>query len=131
MQYTLWSYLWIYISQNIALCKGNFEGQFQKSLQVRLMIFYLKIHTYFTHFLSTFCRSFQIHCFLHNCYCCSNELTCLSCNLMEKCDSHWSYLEIITVCNYYPVKNKCILHYSKYIYIYFTFCSIVCNCFYS
>ena len=33
------SYLDIYISQNIRLCKGDFEGQFQTSLQARIMIF--------------------------------------------------------------------------------------------
>ena len=33
------SYLDIYISQNIRLCKGDFEGQFQTSLQARIIIF--------------------------------------------------------------------------------------------
>ena len=35
------SYLDIYISQNIRLCKGDFEGQFQTSLQARIMIFFI------------------------------------------------------------------------------------------
>ena len=35
-----WSCLDIYISQNIRLCKGDFEGQFQTSLQARIMIFF-------------------------------------------------------------------------------------------
>ena len=35
------SYLDIYISQNIRLCKGDFEGQFQTSLQTRIMISFI------------------------------------------------------------------------------------------
>ena len=33
------SYLDIYISQNIRLCKGDFEGQLQTSLEARIMYF--------------------------------------------------------------------------------------------
>ena len=44
----------IYISRKIRLCIVDLEGQFQTALQI--------LHF---HFPSIFCRSCQIHCFLH------------------------------------------------------------------
>ena len=58
------SYLDNYISQNIRFCKGDFEGQFQTSLQARIMILFSE-NSYplsiSTHFLIFFSRSCQIH----------------------------------------------------------------------
>jgi hypothetical protein len=110
------SYLDIYISQNIRLCKGDFEGQFQTSLQARIMnFFYLKIHIYWTHFPSIFCRSCQIHCFLFTVAAISKKLICLSHVFPSNCNSnmstHWNSSNSVQKAFYF-VKCKCPSSYS-------------------
>ena len=52
----------IYISQNIRLCKGDFESS---STGQRYKFFDLKIQIHYSHFPSIFCRICQIQCLLN------------------------------------------------------------------
>ena len=81
------NYLGIYISQNIRLYKGDFEGQFQTSLQARIM---------YTYFPSIFCKSCQIHCFLHTIAAISKRLICLSNIFLSNCNSNMSIHDLIS-----------------------------------
>ena len=86
----------IYISQNIRLCKGDFEGQFQTSLQARIMIFFIWkfISIKLIFLLHIFCRSYQIHCFLPTVAAISKRLICFSHIFPSNCNSnmstHWN-----------------------------------------
>ena len=81
------SYLDIYISQKIRLCRGDLEGQFQTSLQAKVIIFLSEnsdlLHSFFFYFFQNLSNPLL---FTH---CCSysNELTYLNCNLTQKCNS--------------------------------------------
>ena len=55
------SYLDIYISQNIRLCKGDFDSQFQATLQDNGINF--STRKFKSIILICFCRSCQIQCF--------------------------------------------------------------------
>ena len=60
------SYLDIYISQKIRLCKDDFEDKFQFNLQAKSITFLVwKFRFIILSFLLLFCRICQIHCFLH------------------------------------------------------------------
>ena len=62
------SYLDIYISKNIRLCKGNFEGQFQTSIQVRIMNSFIgKFITITLIFLLFLAGVAKLHFFPSNC----------------------------------------------------------------
>ena len=56
--------------------------------------FDLKIQIYYSHFSSIFCRSCQIHCFLHTVAAISKRLKCLSHIFASNCNlnmsSHWN-----------------------------------------
>ena len=60
------NYLEIYISQNIRLCNGDFEGQFQTNLQAKSITFLVwKFKFIINIFLLFFAEFVKIHCFLH------------------------------------------------------------------
>ena len=82
------SYLDTYISQKIRLCEGDFEGKFQTRVHASIMNFLIwKFrYTYYTHFHSIFCRSCQIHCFLHTVTAISKRLKHLSHIFASNCN---------------------------------------------
>ena len=72
---------------------GDFEGQFQTSLQVKVInFFYLKIQIYYSHLSSIFCRSCQIQCFLDNVNAISKRLKYLIRVFTSNCNSNTSTL---------------------------------------
>ena len=58
-------YLNIYISQKIRLCNWFGRPISNQPTGQNYEVFDLKIQIYYTDFPSIFCRSCQIHCFLH------------------------------------------------------------------
>ena len=88
------SYLNIYISRKIRLCVVDLEGQFQTTLPAKPINFLSENSDLLFSYSSIFCRSCQIHCFLHTVDAISKRLNHLShifaSNYNLNMSSHWN-----------------------------------------
>ena len=84
MNNTYCSYLNIYISQNIRLCKGDFEGKFKTILQPNGIIFLSENSDLLLSFSFQFLQNLSNPLLFTHCCCYFKELTYLNCDFCIK-----------------------------------------------
>ena len=107
------SYLDIYISQNIRICKGDFEGQFQTILQAKVSIFWSENADLLFSFSFYFLQNLSNPVLLSRCCCYSKELTWLNNSISNNSTGQFFDLKIQ-------------IYYSRFPFSFCRICQIHC-----
>ena len=83
------SYLNIYISRKIRFCLGDMQGKVRVNFLTKSIIFFLSVNSNLLYlFMLYFLQELSNPVLFAHCWCYSQELKYLNCNLTQKCDSN-------------------------------------------